>query len=32
LIEEAASVTVLRPGQQILVAPNGHLIVTANVE
>lgn len=32
LIEEAASVTVLRPGHTLHVAPSGHLIVNANVE
>ena len=32
LIEESASVTVVRPGHRIRVAPNGHLIVTTNVE
>jgi len=31
LIEEAASVTILRPDHQIRVASNGHLIVTAKV-
>jgi N-methylhydantoinase A len=32
LIEEAASVTVLRPGHALRVAPSGHLIVSTNVE